>query len=598
MKKLITLLLLTMFSVSIKAQSSYYDFIIGNYYYKITSENPKEVALVRNWDACILYQGDITVPDSVQHDGVYYKVTMIDEMVFYGAMINSLTLPKGIRSIGEECFADAEFNCPISLPDSLRLIKKSAFFGAHCTGKLFIPALCTTIEDGAFGVVYGLQQFTVDTANQVYSSYEGVLYNKDRTRLIQCPTEKQDVFYIPSGVETIGSCAFASSKVDSIIISSTVSHLEACAFSQCFRLRSIYIPSTVLHIDGGIFRGCVNLNNIVIDSLNPNYIVEDNIVYSINKDTLVSHHLASDRVEVSPTVKVIAQEAFTISNITSVVLPEGVEEIQDAAFRYTPYLYTVVLPQTLRKIGTSAFQQCNSLRIIEIPNSVVEMGDSVFLDCWNLLSVKMSDSIKIIPKKTFSYCYSLSTYIGGASVERIEDVAFLECMALQKEIVFPKTLRYIGYGAFYGCGFKEVEFTGVVDTISGENFDFLRILVLQNSTPPFTYNTKVANSIFKVSIPCGTKENYLADPNWSSFSYRERCDGVEENPQAAVKVTAGYRSVEVLNAEGYSVAIYDVMGRCIVNEPANGFTHRHYSVPAAGVYVVRVNDRGYKVVVR
>ena len=597
MKRSIILLLLTIFSLSAQAVTDY-DFIIGNYYYKITSDNPKEVALVRNWDACILYQGDIIVPDSVQHDGVYYKVTSLDDLVFCGAIINSLSLPKGIRSIGEECFADAAFNCPISLPDSLRTIKKLAFFEAYCTGKLFIPALCTTIEDDAFGVVYGLQQFIVDTANQVYSSYEGVLYNKDRTKLIQCPIEKQDVFYIPSGVETIGSCAFASSKVDSIIISSTVSHLEACAFSQCTRLRSIYIPSTVLQIDGGIFRGCVNLNNIVIDSLNPNYIVEDNIVYSINKDTLVSHHLASDRVEVSPTVKVIAGDAFTITNITSVVLPEGVEEIQDAAFRYTPYLYTVILPQTLKKIGTFAFKQCKSLRTIEIPNSVIEMGDSVFFDCWGLLSVKMSDSIKVIPKKTFSYCYSLSTYIGGASVERIEDVAFLECMALQKEIVFPKTLRYIGYGAFYGCGFKEVEFTGVVDTISGENFDFLRILVLQNSTPPFTYNTKVANSIFKVSIPCGTKENYLADPNWSSFSYRERCDGVEENPMSAVKVTAGYRSVEVLNAEGYSVAIYDIMGRCIVNEPANGFTHRHYSVPAVGVYVVRVNDRGYKVVVR
>ena len=176
MKRSITLLLLTVFSISARATYLTFDFIIGSYYYKITSENPKEVALVRNWDACILYQGDITVPDSVQHDGVYYKVTMIDEMVFFGAMINSLTLPKGIRSIGEECFADAEFNCPISLPDSLRLIKKSAFFGAHCTGKLFIPALCTTIEYGAFGVVYGLQQFTVDTANQAYSSYEGLYY--------------------------------------------------------------------------------------------------------------------------------------------------------------------------------------------------------------------------------------------------------------------------------------------------------------------------------------------------------------------------------------------------------------------------------------
>ena len=597
MKRSIILLLLTIFSLSAQAVTDY-DFIIGNYYYKITSENPKEVALVRTWDACILYQGDIIVPDSVQHDGVYYKVTSIDDLVFCGAIINSLSLPKGIRSIGEECFADAAFNCPISLPDSLRTIKKLAFFEAYCTGKLFIPALCTTIEDDAFGVVFGLQQLNVDTANQAYSSHEGVLYNKDKTRLIQCPTEKQDVFTIPSGVETIGNCAFASSKVDSIIISSTVLHLEVCAFSQCYRLRSIYIPSTVLQIDGGIFRGCVNLNNIVIDSLNPNYIVEDNIVYSINKDTLISHHSASDRVEISPTVKVIAQEAFTISNITSVVLPEGVEEIQDAAFRYTPYLYTVILPQTLRKIGTCAFQRCESLRTIEIPNSVVEMGDSVFFDCLGLLSVKMSDSIKVIPAGTFSYCPFLSSYTGGASVERIEDMAFLQCMTLQKEIVFPETLRYIGYGAFYGCGLTRVEFAGVVDTIDRGNFDNLRLLVLQNSTPPFTYNTKVANSIFKVSIPCGTKENYLTDPNWSSFSYRERCDGVEEGEENNVKVTAGYRSVEVLNAEGYSVAIYDAMGRCHISEAATGQNIRHYSLPTAGIYVVRVNDKGYKVVVR
>ena len=281
MKRSIILLLLIIFSISAQAVTDY-DFIIGNYYYKITSDNPKEVALVRNWDACILYQGDIIVPDSVQHDGVYYKVTSLDDLVFCGAIINSLSLPKGIRSIGEECFADATFNCPISLPDSLRLIKKAAFFEAYYAGKLFIPALCTTLENGAFGIVYGLQQFNVDTANQAYSSYEGVLYNKDRTKLIQCPIEKQDVFYIPSGVETIGNCAFAMSKVDSIIIPSSVLHLEVCAFSQCYRLRSIYIPSTVLQIDGGIFRGCVNLNNIVIDSLNPNYMVEDNIVYSIN----------------------------------------------------------------------------------------------------------------------------------------------------------------------------------------------------------------------------------------------------------------------------------------------------------------------------
>ena len=90
----------------------------------------------------------------------------------------------------------------------------------------------------------------------------------------------------------------------------------------------------------------------------------------------------------------------------------------------------------------------------------------------------------------------------------------------------------------------------------------------------------------------------MADPNWSSYSYTEDCDGVEENPMAAVKVTAGYRSIEVLNAEGCHVAIYDAMGRCHISEGATGQNIRHYSLPTAGVYVVRVNDKGYKVVVR
>ena len=48
----------------------------------------------------------------------------------------------------------------------------------------------------------------------------------------------------------------------------------------------------------------------------------------------------------------------------------------------------------------------------------------------------------------------------------------------------------------------------------------------------------------------------------------------------------------------YPVAIYDIMGRCHISEGATGQNIRHYSLPTAGVYVVRVNDKGYKVVVR
>ena len=158
-------------------------------------------------------------------------------------------------------------------------------------------------------------------------------------------------------------------------------------------------------------------------------------------------------------------------------------------------------------------------------------------------------------------------------------------------------MRYIGDQAFDFTGISDVEFTGVIDTIGPYNFGNLRTMILKNTEPPFV-TRKVADNIFKTIIPCGATEAYMADPNWSSYSYTEDCDGVEEGVESNVKVTSHYRSIEVLNAEGCHVAIYDIMGRCHASEPANGLTHRHYNVPTAGVYVVRVNDRGYKVVVR
>ena len=195
-------------------------------------------------------------------------------------------------------------------------------------------------------------------------------------------------------------------------------------------------------------------------------------------------------------------------------------------------------------------------------------------------------------------CIFLKTYTGGASVERIEDYAFNNCERFGGEIVFPETLRYIGNRAFEMTEINTVIFTGIVDTIWAFNFVLnMRTLVLVNPTPPFTYHP-IANNIFKTIIPCGATEAYMADPNWSSYSYTEDCDGVEEGVESDVKVLSHYRSIEVLNAEGCHVAIYDAMGRCHISEGATGQNIRHYSLPTAGVYVVRVNDKGYKVVVR
>ena len=77
-----------------------------------------------------------------------------------------------------------------------------------------------------------------------------------------------------------------------------------------------------------------------------------------------------------------------------------------------------------------------------------------------------------------------------------------------------------------------------LDTLEEDIFGSLSSLVLKNTVPPYAPKA-IAWYISQIIIPCGATEAYLADPNWSSYSYTEDCDGVEENPMAAVKVTAG-----------------------------------------------------------
>ena len=593
MKKLITILLLVVAGVSIKAQSSDYDFQAGVLLYKIT-EPGQEVEVVEDVNSCNIYMGDIVIPDSVFPDGIYYKVTSLGEGVFALANLNSISIPKAVRSIGFRCFYGATVNTKFALPDSLRTIGEDAFLFLGGVERIFISAIIDSIGFRAFSSMSDLKTLEVDSTNEHFSSFDGALYNKSRTSLICVPAGKTDVFTIPVGVTTVEDIAFEWGKCQKVIIPNTVTTLKDGAFWGCERLGEVHIPASVTTIEGGIFAGCKSLYNLTIDSLNQNYVVIDRVIYSSNMDTLVSHHLAKDDITI--TTKVIAPYALSVTKSLRSVVLDGVETVQYGAFNLSN-LSSITLPQTLKTIDGFALAGCHRISSLVIPNSVTKLGPEVFYGC-TITSVVMSDSVKVIPYGAFMYCQLLENYAGGASVERIEDYAFNYCERLAGEIVFPETLKYIGNRAFEMTGINSVVFTGIIDTIGAFNFALnMRTLVLVNPTPPFTYH-RIANNIFKTIIPCGATEAYMADPNWSSYSYTEDCDGVEEGVESNVKVTSHYRSIEVLNAEGCHVAIYDIMGRCIVNEPANGFTHRHYSVPAAGVYVVRVNDKGYKVVVR
>ena len=597
MRRIIILLVAMTLACQMQGQIVLYspDFSVGNLYYRIIVPR-LEVEVVTNPDGCVYYSGNIVVPDSVEHDGVVYKVTSIGDYVFTSASLSSISLPQGVRSIGINCFSSATIRGIFNLPDSLRIIKDEAFYNCKGITNIHIPALVETIGTRAFSPTTALKTITVDTSNQYFSALNGILYNKDTTVLLCCPSAKTGQLIIPEGVIEISNLAIECCKISSVVIPNTVKVIKNAAFSQCEILTSIRIPASVTYMEGGIVRGCPRLTNITIDSLNANYKSINNVIYSTDMDTLISYHLAKDTVIIPNSVKVIAMDAFAITTkLNSVVLPNGIKVLQDGAFQAST-MRTINLPETLQEIGAYTFCDCSLLRNIDMPNSVTKMGEGAFY-LSNIVSIKISDSLKVIPRLAFEYCSLLKSYTGGNLVERIEEYAFKGCKNLSNKFTFPPTLKVIGESAFSSSNIDEVEFTGIVDTIGLYSFENIRKMILINTTPPYASNSM--ESCDSVIIPCGATPNYLSDPNWSSYTFTEDCDGIEDiDPQSAVQVVAQHKAVDVYNAENYSVAIYDLMGRCHTAEPATGYNLRHYTLPSSGVYIVRVNGKGYKVVVQ
>jgi len=106
-----------------------------------------------------------------------------------------------------------------------------------------IPASVTSITS-SLGYIFSngtMTAINVDTANTVYSSQDGVLYNKVKTILIRYPCNKTGTFIIPNSVTKIGDYAF---------------------YDCCYRLTSVTIPNSVISIKSGAFYVCTSLISV------------------------------------------------------------------------------------------------------------------------------------------------------------------------------------------------------------------------------------------------------------------------------------------------------------------------------------------------
>ena len=150
------------------------------------------------------------------------------------------------------------------------------------------------------------------------------------------------------------------------------------------------------------------------------------------------------------TVTSIGNSAFSwCSDLTSVVIPDGVTSIGNSAFSYCSGLTSVTIPDSVTSIGNGAFSWCSDLTSVTIPDSVTSIGNHAFFFT-GLTSITIPDGVTSIGNSAFK-CSGLTSVTIPGSVTSIGDSAFWDCDSL-KSITFEGTVpEYWGYIPFYDC---------------------------------------------------------------------------------------------------------------------------------------------------
>lgn len=359
------------------------------------------------------------------------------------------------------------------IPNSIRYIRGDAFDNNSHIGKLY---LCS-MED-YFHIQFIDGNSMLSCAGQIYMGGE--------------PLSKDLI--IPEGTAEIPAYAFKGLAPDR----------EYSGRPEYVRkIESVTFPSTLKKIGKGCFNDCYNLKVYICD-LAAYCAMEGGSIYS--SELYVNGQPLKDEL----------------------IIPTGVEVINDYAFMYVDNITSVKFPNSLKYIGDLAFMNANKITSVELPNSVKHIGIKVFAD--SLKNVNIPENLE---------------YLGDGKFGEVE----------VKKITLPSTLKYVGNWAFYSWPIlEEVEVYGRMGrqpfpkTIkkakinsdfdynsqpfgdSSNRYDSLKVVILGKDVGVLSSDCfKYCNNLMKV-VSYNTYPNHISEDAFSSNTYS---NGVLYVPKSA-----------------------------------------------------------------
>lgn len=126
--------------------------------------------------------------------------------------------------------------------------------------------------------------------------------------------------------------------------------------------------------------------------------------------------ISSDLVIAEPITGIASGVFLDDKTLNSVILPEGLEVIENHCFENCSHLTNVYIPFSLSKLGEYAFSGCTELKNIKLPYGLKKIEAYTFKECHALTSIEIPDSVTSIGIGAFKECSNLTKVIIPESV--------------------------------------------------------------------------------------------------------------------------------------------------------------------------------------
>ncbi len=381
-------------------------------------------------------------------------------------------------------------------PAGIISVGYASFFNCKGLSDFFITSLVDSVGVSAFAGCSA--SLTVANDHPRYSSENGMLFNKEKTLLIQCPVSLTGTQVIPVSVVTIGVQAFFScSGITALEIPPTVSSIMDAAFVFCSGLTSIVLPETVTLLGDMVFQECQGL-------------------------TAAEIHTRS----------VSFQAFYGCTALTTLVLGPNVKSIERSAFAKCQNLINLTIPTTVTSIGETAFMECNALSHVTIPASVAVLGRYAFYNCTGLQTADVYS--RVVDNSAFSRCSQLNTVNLYSPWLSLDDYVFLNCgslVSLKVHAVIPADLTPFE-NVFRGV--SPLGCTLYVPTGSGPAYraaerwkDFVNIIEMPGLfVSQYKLCAGEAADTLELSVTSSGSWQVTSDQSWVTFSFLKRSAGI------------------------------------------------------------------------